>query len=85
MNDNTRPYKARIDDEYLDDQDFERKEWPSENSYISPIEHLCDYLTAGCFPWRSLNELEQLLLHVWALLPISMSVSFIDSMECRRR
>ena len=89
MADNARAHRARLVDEYLDDQGLEQMEWPAQSPDLNPIEHLWDYLgrqvAALRPPPRSLNELEQGLLHVWALLPISVSDNLIDSMESRCR
>ncbi|GFV09128.1 transposable element Tc3 transposase [Trichonephila clavipes] len=89
MNDNARPHRARIVEEYLEDHGLERMEWPARSPDLNPIEHLWDYLgrevAALNPPPRSLHELKQGLLCVWSSLPIPVSDNLINSMGNRCR
>ncbi|GFV55215.1 transposable element Tcb2 transposase [Trichonephila clavipes] len=89
MNDNARPHRARIVEEYLEDHGLERMEWPARSPDLNPIEHLWDYLgreVAALNPIpRSLHELKQGLLCVWSSLPIPVSDNLINSMGNRCR
>ncbi|GFT51439.1 transposable element Tcb2 transposase [Trichonephila clavipes] len=88
MDDNARPHRARIVEEYLEDHGLERMEWPARSPDLNPIEHLWDYLGRGCCfksSSRSLHELKQGLLCVWSSLPIPVSDNLINSMGNRCR
>ncbi|GFS69314.1 transposable element Tcb2 transposase [Trichonephila clavipes] len=89
MDDNARPHRAGIVEEYLEDHGLERMEWPARSLDLNPIEHLWDYLgrevAALNPPPRSLHELKQGLLCVWSSLPIPVSDNLINSMGNRCR
>ncbi|GFT89222.1 transposable element Tc3 transposase [Trichonephila clavipes] len=89
MDDNARPHRAGIVEEYLEDHGLERMEWPARSPDLNPIEHLWDYLgrevAALNSPPRSLHELKQGLLCVWSSLPIQVSDNLINSMGNRCR
>ncbi|GFW71038.1 transposable element Tcb2 transposase [Trichonephila clavipes] len=89
MDDNARPHRARIVEEYLEDYGLERMEWPARSPDLNPIEHLWDYLgrevAALNPPPRSLHELKQGLFCVWSSLPIPVSDNLINSMGNRCR
>ncbi|GFW91457.1 transposable element Tcb2 transposase [Trichonephila clavipes] len=87
MDDNARPHRARIVEEYLEDHGLERMEWPARSPDLNPIEHLWDNLVREVAalnpPPRSLHELKQGLLCVWSSLPIPVSDNLINSMGNR--
>ncbi|GFV83836.1 transposable element Tc3 transposase [Trichonephila clavipes] len=89
MDDNARPHRAGIVEEYLEDHGLERMEWPARSPDLNPIEHLWDYLDREVAalnpPPRSLHELKQGLLCVWSSLPIPVSDNLINSMGNRCR
>ncbi|GFT22401.1 transposable element Tcb2 transposase [Trichonephila clavipes] len=88
MDDNARPHRIVIVEEYLEGLGLERMEWPARSPDINPIEHFWDYLSRQVAvlspPPRCLGELEQSLLRVWSSLPISVTNNLIDSVEIRR-
>ncbi|GFU01025.1 DDE_3 domain-containing protein [Trichonephila clavipes] len=89
MDDNARPHRARIVEEYLEDHGLERMEWPARSPDLNPIKHLWVYLgrevAALNPPPGSLHELKQGLLCVWSLLPIPVSDNLINSIGNRCR
>ncbi|GBO45832.1 Transposable element Tcb2 transposase [Araneus ventricosus] len=89
MDDNARPHRDVIVEDYLEGHGLERMEWPAQSPDQNPIEHLWKYhgrqFAALSPPPRSLYKLEQGLLRVWSSLPISVSNNLIDSMEGRCR
>ncbi|GFX75559.1 transposable element Tcb2 transposase [Trichonephila clavipes] len=89
MDDNARPHRAQIVEEYREDPGLERMEWTARSPDLNPIEHLWDYLgrevAALNPPPRSLHELKQGLLCVWSSLPIPVSDNLINSMGNRCR
>ncbi|GFX55255.1 transposable element Tcb2 transposase [Trichonephila clavipes] len=89
MDDNARPYRNVIVEEYLEGLGLERIEWPAQSPDLNQIENHFDYLgiqvAALSPPPRSLGELEQSLLRVWSSLPVSVTNNLTDSMEIQCR
>lgn len=44
MDDNARPHRTRIVNEYLQQETIERMDWPAKSPDINPIEHASDLL-----------------------------------------
>ncbi|GFU48077.1 uncharacterized protein TNCV_4020521 [Trichonephila clavipes] len=89
MDDNARPHRARIVEEYLEDHGLERMEWPARSPDLNPdrtslglsCQRVCCFKSSS----RSLHELKQGLLFVWSSLPIPVSDNLINSMGNRCR
>ncbi|GFU10161.1 transposable element Tcb2 transposase [Trichonephila clavipes] len=89
IDDNARPHRAVIVEEYPKGLCLERMEWPARSPDLNPIKHLWNYLDIQVAvlssPPRYLGEQEQSSLRVWSSLPISVTDHSIDIMEIRCR
>ncbi|GFV21045.1 transposable element Tcb2 transposase [Trichonephila clavipes] len=56
MDDNARPYRARIVEEYLRITVLERMEWPARSPDLNPIEHLWYYLGREVAAFKSSSK-----------------------------
>lgn len=87
MDDNARPHRARVVNQFLEEQTIERMEWPAYSPDLNPIEHIWDSL------WRqvrgadnlptTLDQLEQELVRVWAEMTVQFVAQYIRSMSQR--
>ncbi|GBM93371.1 Transposable element Tcb2 transposase [Araneus ventricosus] len=73
MDDNARPHRANIVDEYLQSEDITRMDWPAYSPDLNPIEHVWDMLgrriAARQPPPTCLPELRRALLDEWCNIP----------------
>ena len=87
MDDNARPHRARVVDQFLEVQGVTRMEWPANSPDLNPIEHLWDQLKRAVR--RRINQnttlgaLYQLLQEEWAALPQQRLSNLVDSMPDR--
>lgn len=87
MDDNCRPHRADLVEDFLFEEGIVRMEWPACSPDMNPIEHVWDALgrrVAGRQPPpQTLQELERALLEEWDRIPQLMINSLIDSMPQR--
>ena len=73
MDDDTRPHRARVVDDYPEAESFDRMEWPSRSLDCNPIEHVWDMfgraMKARINQPRSVRELARALQEEWARIP----------------
>ncbi|GFU80463.1 transposable element Tcb2 transposase [Trichonephila clavipes] len=84
MDDNCRPPRANLVEEFFFEEGIVRMEWPACFPDMDPIEHVWDALgrrVAGRqSPPQTLQELERALLEEWDRIPQLVINSQIDSM-----
>ncbi|UYV78224.1 GGPS1 [Cordylochernes scorpioides] len=87
MDDNARPHRARLVNEYLQSENIRRMDWPARSPDLNPIEHVWDALgrrIGAHYPSpRTLVELRTALLEEWGLLPLDLLQSLVNSMRAR--
>ncbi|GFT21650.1 transposable element Tcb2 transposase [Trichonephila clavipes] len=87
MDDNCRPCRANLVEDFLFEEGIVRMEWPAYSSDMNPIEDVWDALgrrVAGRQPpSQTLQELIRALLKEWDRIPQLVSNSFIDFMPQR--
>ena len=73
VDDNARRHRAQIVDDFLEERDIRRLDWPSRSPDFNPIEHVWDGLGRAIAqhnpPLNNLQELKTALLEEWSLLP----------------
>ncbi|GBO11231.1 hypothetical protein AVEN_149328-1 [Araneus ventricosus] len=84
MDDNARPHRARLLRSYLESETIPHIAWPARSPDLNPIEHVWDmlgrWIAGRSVPSGTLHELQQALLHEWALLPQQAINDTIPSM-----
>ncbi|GBM33382.1 hypothetical protein AVEN_169916-1 [Araneus ventricosus] len=87
MDNNARPHRARLVRSYLESETIPQMAWPARSPDLNPVEHVWDMLgrriAVRSVPPGALQELQQALLHEWALLPQQAINDTIASMPCR--
>ena len=89
MDDNARPHRARIVDQYLDNESIERMDWPARSPDLNPIEHVWDMLGKAVRARenqpQTLVQLGQALQEEWDRIPQQRIRNLIGSMRRRCR
>ncbi|GFY31465.1 transposable element Tcb2 transposase [Trichonephila clavipes] len=87
MDDNCRPQRANLVEDFLFEEGIVRIEWPACSPDMNPIEHVWDALgrqvSGRQTPSQNLQELERALLEEWDRIPQLMINSLINSMPQR--
>ncbi|GBN10985.1 hypothetical protein AVEN_13649-1 [Araneus ventricosus] len=87
MDDNARPHRALLVDEFLESEDIRWMEWPARSPDLNPIEHVWDALGRAIAtrnpPPRTIQEMKTALLNEWDQLPQEMINCLISSMKSR--
>ena len=87
MDDNARPHRAMVTNEYLQAETIVRMEWPARSPDLNPIEHVWDMLqvTISARPVKpiTIKDLRQALLEEWVRIPQDSIRGLISSMRRR--
>ena len=87
MDDNARPHRAHLVDDYLEREDIQGMAWPALSPDMNPIEHAWGALgrrvAARQPPPRTLPDLRNALRVEWELLPAEFFAHFVESMPRR--
>ncbi|GFX12640.1 transposable element Tcb2 transposase [Trichonephila clavipes] len=71
--DNARPHQTLAVEELLEKEDITRMDWAAYSPDLNPIEHVCDALgrriAAHLHHLENTQQLKQMLIEEWALLP----------------
>lgn len=81
MDDNARPHRAHIVDDFLEEEDIRRMNWPAKSPDLNPIEHVWDGLGRAIARRNLLPRTLQ--LEEWDLLPQAFLDTLINSMRAR--
>ncbi|GFU49293.1 transposable element Tcb2 transposase [Trichonephila clavipes] len=87
MDDNARPHLALAVEELLESEDITRMDWPAYSPDLNPIEHVWDALgrriAERLHNPENAQQLKQLLIEEWVLLPQDMLHQLVLNMRRR--
>ncbi|GFV44773.1 transposable element Tcb2 transposase [Trichonephila clavipes] len=87
MDDNSRPHRANLVEDFLFEEGIVRMEWPAYSPDMNLIENVWDALGRGFAghqpPPQTFQEMERAVLEEWDRIPQLVINSFIDSMPQR--
>ncbi|GFW88535.1 transposable element Tcb2 transposase [Trichonephila clavipes] len=87
MDDNARPHRTLAVEELLESEDITRMDWPAYSPDLNPIEHVWDALgrriAARLHHPEKTQQLKQMLIEEWALLPQETLHQLVLSMRRR--
>ncbi|GFU53486.1 transposable element Tcb2 transposase [Trichonephila clavipes] len=85
MDDKVRSHRTLSVEELLESEDITRMDWPAYSPDLNPIEHVWDDLgrriAARLHPPENTQQLKQMLIEEWALLPQEMLHQLVLSMR----
>ncbi|GFW65355.1 transposable element Tcb2 transposase [Trichonephila clavipes] len=85
MDDNARPHRTLAVEELLESEDITRMDWSAYSPDLNPIEHVWDALgrrfAARVHHPENTQQLKQMLIEEWALLPQEMLHQLVLSMR----
>ncbi|GFV51420.1 transposable element Tc3 transposase [Trichonephila clavipes] len=87
MDDNSRPHRTLAVEELLESEDVTQMDWPAYSPDLNPIEHVWNALERRIAPRlrhpENTQQLKQMLIEEWALLPQEMLHQLVLSMRRR--
>ncbi|GFW03616.1 transposable element Tcb2 transposase [Trichonephila clavipes] len=87
MDDNAGPHRTLAVEELLESEDITRINWPAYSPDLNPIEHVWDALgkriAARLHQPENTQQLKQMLIEEWVLLPQEMLQQLVLSMRRR--
>ncbi|GFW44994.1 transposable element Tcb2 transposase [Trichonephila clavipes] len=87
MDDNARPHRTLAVEELMESEDITRMDWPAYFPDLSLIEHVWDALgrriVAHLHHPENTQQLKQMLIEEWALLPQEIINQLVLSMRRR--
>lgn len=87
QDDNARPHRARVVNNFLQQQEVIRMDWPARSPDLNPIEHLWDVLGRRLRenhpPAADLNQLFMFLEQEWQAIPQMTPRTLVQSMRLR--
>lgn len=87
QDDNARPHRARIVNDFLLQNNVTRMDWPAYSPDMAPIEHAWDVLARRVRenhpPPQDLNQLSQWLTQEWQAMPQNLFQTLVTSMRRR--
>jgi len=87
QDDNARPHRARLVDDFLQQSGVVRMDWPACSPDLNPIENVWDLLERRVRdnhgPPQTLQQLLALLQQEWLAIPQAVLRVYTDSMRCR--
>ncbi|GFW58629.1 transposable element Tcb2 transposase [Trichonephila clavipes] len=85
MDDNARPHRTLAVEELLESEDITRMDWPAYSPDLNSIEHVWDalgrHISACLHHPENTQQLKQMLIEEWVLLPQEMLHQLVLSMR----